>query len=169
METPVLIARNSRWKNAGYLLLCTVFVAVGAAIIIRGSRPEVWIGWLTVAFFGIGLPLFSWQILDPRPRIVIDERGIFDRKLRVGCIPWSEISGAYRQAVFGQEFICLHLRNVDEWMQRLPATSRRVALANLRMGFQVLNVNLSGTTLDPGVVLERIAQHIARQGGDTDR
>ena len=39
------------------------------------------VGWLNICFFGLGLPIGLFHLLDRRPQIIINENGIWDRQL----------------------------------------------------------------------------------------
>ncbi|MEW6734112.1 MAG: STM3941 family protein, partial [Acidobacteriota bacterium] len=84
------------------------------------------------------------QILDSRPRIIIDDQGILDRTLGVGLIPWNEIDAAYLNSINGNYFISLELRNPEIFLARLSNVQRKLASANRALGFSDINVNLSG-------------------------
>ena len=43
-----------------------------------------------------GSALVFWRLLNPPPRLVVNERGILDRSLRIGWIRWNDIEGAYQ-------------------------------------------------------------------------
>jgi hypothetical protein len=65
-----IVVRGSKIHFFVYLVGGAAFAFAGFVMIGRG-KP--FIGWFTVAFFGLGSILFLWQIVDPRPRLVIDE------------------------------------------------------------------------------------------------
>jgi hypothetical protein len=158
--TPISI-KASRLKYTLLLIVSIGFVAGGVFIVGHSASDEAWIGWMNIVFFGAGIPLFSWQILDARPRLVIDDRGVFDRTLGVGVIPWSEITGAYVKSISGNDFICLELRDATPWLQRLSPTKRAIVSANEALGFSVLNLNLSGVAADALQVQELIVKMAA--------
>lgn len=87
----IITANNSRRKYIGLAAMCVPFVAIGGLMLMfpkSGSLKETLAGWAGVIFFGLCLIVFLRQIFDSRPRIVIDESGIFDRTLSVGTIEW---------------------------------------------------------------------------------
>ena len=128
------------WKWALYLLLTLGFVAIGISMMLfGGTNPSAFVvGLVCVLFFGAGVPLFGWNLLDRRPVVVLDGGGIFDRRLGVG-IPWSEIEGAYPATVQHrggtEEFVCLQLRNPEPYAAKLPRRLRLTAPLNNAVGF----------------------------------
>lgn len=168
---PPLVLKPSRLKYFGLLILTLGFVALGAFLVRKADSRALWIGWTNIVFFGAGAVLFVRQIVDTRPRVVIDENGIFDRTLGVGVIPWAAIVDARLQSVRSIPFICLELRNPDAWRARLGPIRRALTRGNEAFGCAMLNVNLSGIQVDPLTVLVAIHEGIARTtlGESSDR
>jgi hypothetical protein len=54
--------------------------------------------------------LAAWLLVDRRPQVVLDDRGILDRRLRVGLIPWSRLERAYAQPLGGLEMVWVEMR-----------------------------------------------------------
>ncbi|HEV7732470.1 MAG TPA: STM3941 family protein [Candidatus Binatia bacterium] len=151
-----LVVRSSPWR---YLLLLAVslgFVAIGVTLVVAAGHPVV--GWLNLIVFGVAAATFLWQIVDRRPRIVIDERGVFDRTLGVGVIPWSDIVGAEIRAITGTTFVALELRDPTRFTRRLPALQRAMTGGNRALGFGELNLNLSGLGVPAALVLARVRE-----------
>ena len=65
--------------------------------------------WLCVGFFEIGFIMSLFNMLDRRPRIIINGEGILDRSNRQGLIPWEMIKEAYDINIANQAFISLFL------------------------------------------------------------
>ena len=121
-------------------------------------------GWMSIIFFGSGVPLFIVRMFDSRPRLVIDEHGINDRTLKVGTIPWSEITGAYVKSISGNDFICLQVRNPQIWTANLSPTRKALLNANQALGFSTLNINLSGLRAQTLEIHELILKKSAAAG-----
>jgi hypothetical protein len=150
-----LIIKNSRRKYLRMLIVCMGFVGGGIWMVIDGAR----FGWLGILFFGFGNLTFIWQIADPRPRLIIDEQGVSDRMLGVGRIAWSDIQSAYLKSVYGNDFICLKLRNADKYKQKLSQTRRSLAGANRAFGFTDFYLNLSGVDASTDEVIKLIKKY----------
>lgn len=161
---PVII-HASRRKLALLLLGAVVFVVLGFWII--DAKPDkAWAGWLSIVFCGLGIPVFLWQILDRRPRIVIDEQGITDRTLGVGTIAWADIENAERASITirGQEmeYIGLHLRNTETYLQK-ASPGRRPALESGRMfSLAPFSLSLHGTDANRVELLRLILDRIGK-------
>jgi hypothetical protein len=139
----------------------TLSSSMRPAASVAGTSVETFVGWAGIAFFGACALVLARQLFDPRPRIVIDEAGAFDRTLGVGVIPWAEIRDAQLCHIGGQPFIRLELRKEEAWLARLRPLHRRLAAANRALGFGALNLNLSATRADPVYVLQLVRKRAA--------
>lgn len=153
-----LIIRNSRWKHVLLLIASVGFVVAGVAMLVKGN----WFGWVAIIFFGSGIPLFVWQIMDARPRLVIDEHGVLDRTLGVGRIDWLDIEVAQVMSIAGNDFIALELRDPEKYWGRLSSVKRAMASANRRLGFSDFNLNLSGVEARTDEVFELVMKFCER-------
>lgn len=156
MTAAPLVVRSSRLRYLLLLAVSLAFVAIGALLVVR--TPHAIVGWLNVVFFGAGAATFLWQVVDARPRLVIDERGVFDRTLGVGVIPWSEIVGVEARSMVGTPFVALALRDPSLFTRRLSSAQRVLLRANRAAGFEELNLNLGGLPVDPVAVVARLRQ-----------
>ncbi|HWS55447.1 MAG TPA: STM3941 family protein [Pyrinomonadaceae bacterium] len=145
-----LTIKSSRWKHVLLLIASVGFVVAGVAMLAKGN----WFGWVAIIFFGSGIPIFIWQIMDARPRLVIDERGVADRTLGVGRIDWGDIVAARVMSISGNDFISLELRDPEKYLSRLSNVKRAMASANRKLGFSDFNLNLSGVDAKTEEVFE---------------
>jgi|GEM_PF-836281 len=146
--------RNSFIKYTLLLMVSMAFVAGGALIVWKGEAPLV--GWASILFFGAGVLVFAWQLLDTRPRLVINEQGINDRTLGIGILPWSEIAGAYVHSINNIDFICLILRNPEEYRSRLSPIKRFMSPANRALGCTDFIINLAGISVPTQAIFELV-------------
>jgi hypothetical protein len=157
---------SSRLKWAVMLVGGLGFVAAGVLILI--GDPRSLIGWTSVTFFGAASVLFTWQLFDARPRVVIDSRGVLDRTLWVGLIEWEDIRDVHLKRMLGNAFLCLELRDPAKYTSRLSPVVRRMVALNRRLGFTDLSVNLVGLKADPVQVEELVRKElIVRRPTDT--
>jgi len=151
-----ITANNSRWKYVGLAAMCVPFVVIGGLMLMfprSGEWKETLAGWSGVIFFGFGLIIFLRQIFDLRPRIVVDEKGIFDRTLSVGVIEWQDVEHAYLNSVVGNPFISLVLNDPEKYLERVTNSKRKLARLNKYPGAETLNINLSGINKSPAEIL----------------
>ena len=155
--------KASRVKYLILLITAAAFTVAGVFIILVDG--PAWVGWMSIVFFGCGgIPVFIWQLIDSRPRLVIDDVGLFDRTLGVGKIPWDEITGAYKKTIQGSAFVCLHLLDPERYVGKLSAVKRAMLRTNEKLGFTPISLNLSGTTVDPDQVVELVLKMVELKG-----
>ena len=138
----VKIANNR--TEAIFLTLGSLgFVVAGVLILIEAKGGGVLIGWMSTIFFGSCALVGFRMLFDTRPRLIIDRRGIYDRTIGVGRIPWSDINNAYLKSIRTNDFVCLELRNQNAYLQKLSAIQKFLASANHSLGFTPISLNVS--------------------------
>ena len=138
------------------LIAALGFVFVGGWLVFHG-KP---FGWVPIVFFGTGAIVFAWQIVDSRPRLTIDENGVTDRTLGIGRIAWDDIESAYLATIQGNGFICLELRNPEQYLAKMSKTRRSMSPLNRELGFTDFNINLSNIDAGNSEVFELVMKHV---------
>ena len=119
---------KSSWKGIRLISLTLPFVIIGIFMI--SDEPNgtfnFYMGWLAIAFFGLGIPLGIFTLLDKRTQIIINEVGIFDRNLKQGVIKWEQIIEAYPNGIDFQKFISIvvdetfiYKKKQNKWARKL--------------------------------------------------
>ena len=134
-------------------------------LVTETSATGAIVGWANIVFFGGAALLFARELVDPRPRLVIDDRGIFDRTLWVGVIDWHDITDAYVRSAHGHAFICLSLRDPMKYTMRLSPLVHRLVSSNHTLGFAELSLNLAGIDLDAEKLRELIVREAVMRSG----
>ena len=151
--------KSSRIKPLVVLLGCAGFVA-GGIFVLKTDGPAL-VAWSSICFFGAGIPIMIFQIIDRRPRLIIDNDGIIDRTLGIGKVPWKEINNAYLRSLNGNNFICLELADSDKYLLKLSKIKRGMVNANQRLGFTPFSINLVNVDIDSNQALELILKKSA--------
>lgn len=140
-----------------------MFVAIGIFILsIENDLKSIIIGWSCIVFFGFGVLTFLWQIFDTRPRVVIDQIGVFDRTLGVGIIEWQDIEHAYLNSIMKNDFISLVLKNPEKYLQKTSKPKAKLARYNKTLGFETININLSGVNIDSKEVFDIFIKQLTK-------
>jgi len=170
MSTPLPMPRatfgTSRWRF-GLLLLASLGFVASAVVALRRAPDQALLAWSTIVFFGGGAGVLLWELLDRRPRLVIDEQGILDRTIGVGLIRWEDIEGAHVKSLSGNDFICLELRDPQAYLGRPGRRGRLMRAmrsANQALGFTEFNVNLTGLPVGVAEVFELVVKRL--EAGD---
>ena len=87
----------------------------------------------------LGLIALFWP--KPLPVVVINDQGIFDRRLKIGVIQWSDILDA--QIEMEGQFLCLRVRNPEAYISKLPPAQRKKMEFHQSLGFRMLNIESS--------------------------
>lgn len=146
---------KSPWKAIKLLAGCSLFVAAGFFILFAGKASPVG-AWMCIGFFGLGIPIGLYQLLDRRPQIIINEIGIFDRTAHQDFINWEIIQDAYIAKVQQETFICLVVPEEFEPSTNQSKLKKRMAGLSKAIGFQELNISLGNVNAKP----ERMAEFI---------
>ncbi|TSD67162.1 hypothetical protein FFF34_007135 [Inquilinus sp. KBS0705] len=153
---------KSRWKAIKLLFLASPFIAFGLYEILYehgGTNPIM--AWLAVCFFGLAIPISLFMLLDQRPEIIIDERGLFSRssyglfekKPNRGFVEWQEIKDTYivkqpvgwRFTTGTHKYICIKLtetaKKTNNKYSKQNAVSKFYNLGDFCIPLLTLNVN----------------------------
>ena len=160
---PLLVIKNSIGKYLFYGVISLLFVAIGIFILsIENDLKSIVISWSCVIFFGFAFLIFLWQIFDTRPRVVIDQIGVYDRTLGVGIIEWEDIEHAYLNSLMKNDFISLVLKNPEKYLHKLSKPKAKLAKYNRTLGFETININLSGVNIDSREVFDIFIKQLTK-------
>ena len=113
------------------------------------SLPEASLIVVALATAGVLL-----RFANPPAPVRIDARGILDRRLGLGCIPWSEIEGVWQPRDGRGRRVQLRLRVTKRLSRLLKGRSPDPVPA----AFEV-PVDLSGTQLSGIEVIQEVVAH----------
>ena len=135
---------KSPWKAIKLIALAVPLVVGSIWMIVRtdSSSMDRVMGWIGAIFFGSGIPIFLYHLLDGSSQIIINEIGIFDKTIHKDFINWEIIEGAFLRNIHGQKFICLKVSDEFEPSKKKGFLYKKMAKINEAMGFQELNINL---------------------------
>src|SRR5262249_16643552 len=131
--------------------------------ILKGRSADP-MAWATIIFFGACALVFIWQLIDTRPRLVIDDKGVYFRPLKMGVLPWTDIEDAYVNSINQQLFICLQLRDTEKYLSKLSPLGRSLCSVNVALGFTPISLTLTGLDVDPYLLCDLIRKRAAMTG-----
>lgn len=134
-------------KGLKVFALTILFLAIGIWMITKADSSSIdrIMGWLVTLFFGLGIPVGLFHLLDRRPQIIINENGIWDRTTNQDEVKWEQIQDAYPLNIYGQKFISLV---VDDSFVFRQKQYKWVAKINEEIGAQRLNLHLGQLKMD---------------------
>ena len=153
-----LAIKNSPARNLALLCASIGFVAAGVFCLYIGQDA---IGWVGIVFFGVGVPLAIFRLLDARPKLVINDSGISDRRVWSGTIPWGDIESVFRQEIGRMAYLCLRLKNEDHYVNGLSSMQKKIAEMNRRFGLPPFCVLLSQLGLNADQIEDLVNKYLA--------
>lgn len=122
-----------------------------------GSNRYI-MGWVATCFFGLGILVGLFHMLDKRPQIIITENGIWDRSTKQDEVKWEQIKSAYPLNIFGQKFLSLV---VDDSFEIKQVQYKWAAKMNEAVGGQKINLLLSQLNVDEYKITAFVQEMIA--------
>lgn len=102
------------------------------------------VGWFGVLFFSLGFIVLPRQLFRAGPQVVVDERGLEDRRSKLGLVDWSDVVSVTVGAVRKQKFLCIEVTDPKKYLDRLSSAGRVAAQANRSLGFSEITIGFSG-------------------------
>ncbi|MET0272896.1 MAG: STM3941 family protein [Phenylobacterium sp.] len=116
--------------------------------------------WMFIPIAAVFLPM-QWMVirnlLDRRPLVVVDARGILSRFWSETVIPWAAIRRVRPVTIWGfRRFVSLDLHHPEDY----PATTglKWTAWANRKAGYGDVSIQLDGTDTDQAQLIRVIEQ-----------
>jgi hypothetical protein len=156
-----LIIPNARGRFISLLVMDIVLLIASLLLLAQPqvrATPSAWLGRLATLLLLVGIPVLLWQVLDSRPYLIVDERGVWYRPFGLGFIPWPSITDILLKPVVGTTIICLELDHPEQWLARLSFARRAVARLNQAMGFPAFSLNFSRIGARPQMVFDHLQQ-----------
>jgi len=106
-------------------------------------------GWAGLLLFGASMAVGTSRILRPGIRVVINENGIEDRRLRIGVVPWEEVTAIELRTLKSVRTLCVEVNDERKYVERMPTWVRVNAWAGGLFGYPPISINFVG--LDPSI------------------
>lgn len=125
--------------------------AGGALMIAKGKDPLT--AWGATLFFAGCAAVGFWQLLDSRPRLSIDEKGILHPPWGIGLLRWQDIRDLQLNEINYQKFLCLWVHDPKRYFKPRHALRRQLIALNQKLGYGDLALMVSGLELSAEEVL----------------
>jgi hypothetical protein len=150
----------SKTKLMGLFVLNVAMVAMCVFCITLPQLKAQVAGWAGTLFFGSGLFVIPWAICRTSiPKIIMDDTGIHTRS-SIGIVDWQDITGFRIDSIKGTRFLSVFVQDVDKYLDRMPAFTRKLAEAHPSLGVSEIALNFAGLT--PG--LADACRYLAERG-----
>lgn len=142
--------RTDPVKHVGLLFAGLLMLAASYACIFLGRGPiAAIVGWFGLVFFGFAFLKALLDLLRPATKIIINDKGIEDRRWRVGVVPWDEITAIELRSIGPAKCLCLKVRDPDKYIDRMSAIHRCCVWANGLFGYPPISIAFTG--LSPSI------------------
>lgn len=166
---------KSKWKAIKLMLLCIPFIFWGIwDLTYHLSNSPQFLNWFFICFFGLGIPIGLFNLLDKRPQVILNENGISDRssyaifnkRENKDFIKWDLIQSVYIQVYRNsyrglptskQKIVCLKLKRntIIDTKSKSANLSRSLGLAD----YNIPLINLEGINEHEFITfIERMSQ-----------
>ena len=153
-----LVPKNKNLQSLFSMALVTIALIVGGGSVYVFELKKNFNLAMSLLLVGgviIFLLLLAWP--SSVPVLTMNEDGIWDRRLGVGLILWSDIEEVQIENRYGaNNFVCIRVVDPEKYVSRLSGPK----LANMRhtqkLGFTMLNMDVSSFDIDPLELLEHI-------------
>ena len=156
----VLVVRCSSRKMVVTVAVALVIVPVATWMGLTTAASDDRVAGLILGAAALSAGVFAIRRLTDRtPQIVISGDGFLDNRLRIGLVPWTEISGASVINASRQKFVTLQLRDPEMFLHSLSDLSRRLGRFQSSVGLGDLPVGCVGLDRTPEQIAAAIQDH----------
>jgi hypothetical protein len=131
-------------------------VAIVAVYLILGYLPFPIL--IAAAALALVLAIRAIRGNDTEPCIIIDDKGVFDKRLKVGVIRWEDIRRIKSHTLSGAEYISLDLHNMRTYEGRRPVWLRMAAKTQRMSGMSPIAISTNGLDMDRARLVKLIHQ-----------
>lgn len=121
------------------VLLSILFVSIGLYFWSVVRAQEIAIGFCVLSMASF---LLHTMLIKNVPVLVIDDAGVFDARLGVSKIWWSEVEKVSFEASYGNRFLCLHMREPEKIVSKLNGDKKDKVLFHQQLGFKTFNIDI---------------------------
>lgn len=132
---------NYRWRMA--LIAFAITLAV-----------YFYLGYMPVILWfigGVSVVLLFYSALrreSTDPCVILDDVGVWDKRLQVGVISWEDIRQITIHDIHGGEYVSLELHNAEKYRARQPQWLRLASKSQRLLGMSPISISTSGLDMD---------------------
>lgn len=127
-----------------------------------GYLPFIFWLVLPVALISLLAKLIRGQSKDPV--IILDERGVVDRRLKVGVIEWGDIRRMKSYSLSGAEYISLELHNTKKYVSRRPLWLGAISQVQRVFGMTSIAISTNGLEVDHATLVRLLHKGCGTEG-----
>lgn len=123
-------------------------------------------------YFYLGyLPLILWVLLivvaivllvtliqgqSNEPVIILNDEGVFDRRLKVGTIRWSDIRRIRAYNLHGAAYLSLELHDMNRYESRRPLWFKLISQVQRVFGMSSIAISTNGLDIDEATLWQKL-------------
>lgn len=154
----VLDKKKSGLGPLSFVLLSLFLLSAGFS----AASYEKPVFWSAMALCGFSLVMLVIVLQQREILIQIDDIGIYDRRLGLGKVRWSDIVSVQLQVAEGNYFLSFRLRNPSPYLANLQGPQRERVMFHQKLGFKGFNVDVAALNVDLVELKRQIDLRIAR-------
>ena len=140
-----------KWRVAVFGL-----IAITALYYMLGYLPVL--GWVAGIALVIILVTSVVRRPDTDPCIVLNEQGVFDKRLKIGVIRWSDIRHISCHVIHGGEYISLDLHDAAAYESKRPQWLHLSSQVQRLLGVSSIAISTNGLDVDMQTLANLIHQ-----------
>lgn len=162
-----LVPKNRKLIYTFSMALVTIALVVGGGSVYLFEIKKNFQLAILLLFAGgsvVFLLLLAWP--SSVAVLTMNEEGISDRRLGVGVILWSDIEDVQIENRYNNnQFICLRVFDPEKYISRLTGPKLVNMRHSQKLGFTMLNIDVSAFDTDPLELMEHIRKSAAAYRG----
>lgn len=129
-------------SSVAFLAILILSLAFSVSVF---RTPVMWFGLVAslISFSGLLHSLWTHALL-----LQIDDHGIYDRRLGIGKIHWTDVEDVQLQVTENNRFLCFKMANPEPYLARLKGANRERVLFHRSLGFQGFNVDVDAVDVN---------------------
>ena len=148
-HTEVRIVPGYKWRMA-------LIALIAAGLLYFYLRYLPTILWAMLIIVGIFLLVTLIRGQSNEPVIIINDEGVFDKRLKVGTIQWSDIRRIRSYNLSGAEYISLELHNMNRYESRRPLWFRLLSQVQRVFGMSSIAISTNGLDIDQATLWQKL-------------
>jgi hypothetical protein len=147
--TEVRFRRDEVWKGVVFVVVLLIVL-----IFILDSLPLTF--WIIAAVLVTMALIMVDRAYSPEPLILLNDEGVFDRRLRLGIIRWEDIRRIKSYSVSGVYYISLELHDKKTYQARRPSWLRVWVTWWRPFGMSPIAINTTALDVDHDTLIEKL-------------
>ena len=148
-HTEVRVVPGYKWRMA-----LIAFAGAGLLYFYFGYLPTIL--WLLLIVVSIALVVTLIRGQSNDPVIILNDEGVFDKRLKVGTIRWSDIRRIRSYNLYGAEYISLELHDMNHYESRRPLWFNILSQVQRVFGMSSIAITTNGLDIDQATLWQKL-------------